>query len=266
MGTYRIHKTRDYTVMSNSHFREKQMSLKAKGLLSLMLSLPDEWDYSIAGLVMLSRDGKDSVMAALNEIEEFGYLKRTRTTDEKGQFSGYDYDIYECPQRENPYAENPNTDNPNTEKPNAENPPQLNTNSRITKETKTNRSSTYKDIVEFLNEKAGTKFRSSGADTQKHINARLNEGFTIDDFKSVIEKKCAEWRGTNMEQYLRPSTLFGTKFESYLNAKAGTAKPSQATTETINGKEYYKRDGKYYLVGGSNVAVDPFAEDDITAF
>ena len=76
-----------------------------------------------------------------------------------------------------------------------------------------------KDIIEYLNKKAGTSYRASSKDTQKHINARLNEGFTVDDFKTVIDKKCAEWKGTEFEQYLRPSTLFGTKFEQYLNAK-----------------------------------------------
>lgn len=132
MAVIRVHKTKDYTVMSNSHFRERAMSLKAKGLLSQMMSLPDDWDYSIMGLTTLSKDGKDSVMSALNELEQFGYLRRTRLTDEKGKFTGYDYDIFEEPQRENPYAENPNTDNPN-----AENPPQSITKQSITKQSKT---------------------------------------------------------------------------------------------------------------------------------
>jgi hypothetical protein len=108
--------------MSNHHFKEKGMSLKAKGLLSLMLSLPDDWDYSVMGLVKLSKDGKDSVVSELKELEEFRYLTRTRIQDEKGKFAGFDYDIYEETQAENPCAENPHTDKPHTE-----NPPQLNT-------------------------------------------------------------------------------------------------------------------------------------------
>lgn len=75
------------------------------------------------------------------------------------------------------------------------------------------------EIVSYLNEKAGTEFRATSKDTQRHINARLGEGFTVEDFKLVIDKKVTEWKGTNMAQYLRPQTLFGTKFESYLNAK-----------------------------------------------
>lgn len=124
----RVHKTNNFTVMSNTHFKEKGMSLKAKGLLSLMLSLPDDWNYSISGLVRLSKDGKDSVMTALAELEEFGYLTRHRTTDSKGKFSGVEYNIFEQPQREKPSAEMPNSAEQDAEKTNAENPSQLNTN------------------------------------------------------------------------------------------------------------------------------------------
>ena len=108
---FRINKTENYTVMGNYHLREKDMSLKAKGLMSIMLSLPKDWDYSINGLANLSKDGKDSVMSALNELENFGYLIRTKNINEKGQFDGYNYDIYEKPNTDKPCAENPNTDN-----------------------------------------------------------------------------------------------------------------------------------------------------------
>lgn len=87
------------------------------------------------------------------------------------------------------------------------------------------------NVVGYLNEKANANYRASGADTQKHINARLAEGFTLDDFYTVIDKKCAEWVGTDFEQYLRPSTLFGTKFEAYLNAP----EKRQARGNTGNG-------------------------------
>ena len=128
MSIMRVHKTKNFTIMSNHHFKEKGMSLKAKGLLSLMLSLPDDWNYSISGLVTLSKDGKDSVMSALNELEKFGYLKRTRLTNSKGQFQGIEYDIYEQPQPQTPVAEEQNSGNQNEGNQNSENPPQLNTN------------------------------------------------------------------------------------------------------------------------------------------
>lgn len=132
MGVFRIEKTGNYTVLSNFHFKEKEMSLKAKGLLSLMLSLPDDWDYSIAGLVTLSKDGRDGVMSALDELEVFGYLERKLVKNQKGQFEGYEYIIYERPERYIPSSEKPFSENPNTEKQE-----QLNTNKSNTKVSNT---------------------------------------------------------------------------------------------------------------------------------
>lgn len=160
MAVIRVHKTKDYTVMSNSHFREKGMTLKAKGLLSLMFSLPDDWDYSIAGLTTLSKDGKDGVMSALNELERFGYLKRTRLADEKGKFAGYDYDIFEQPQSSEPYSDFPNTDKPNTDKPNTDNPSQYITNQLNNKKLST----------DLIKEK---KERKKGSTTYDEILAEM---------------------------------------------------------------------------------------------
>lgn len=136
MSVIRVNKTKNYTVLSNYHFKEKGMSLKAKGLLSLMLSLPDDWNYSVSGLVKLSKDGKDSVMSALGELEKFGYLLRTRVKNEKGQFSGVEYHIYEQPQTEFPLAEAPILEKEKAVIPPAEEPPQLNTDKLNTKENK----------------------------------------------------------------------------------------------------------------------------------
>lgn len=91
-----------------------------------------------------------------------------------------------------------------------------NINTDVTADKKTD---IYKRVVGFLNEKAGTAYKAKSKATQEKINARLNEGFTVEDFETVISKKCDEWKGTDMEQYLRPETLFGPKFENYLNAK-----------------------------------------------
>lgn len=128
MTIMRVHKTNNFTVMSNHHFKQKTMSLKAKGLLSMMLSLPDTWDYSVMGLVALSKDGKDSVMSALAELEKFGYLQRTRLTNDKGQFAGVEYNIYEVPQEKKPNAEKQNEEKKNTEKAHEGKRVQSNTN------------------------------------------------------------------------------------------------------------------------------------------
>lgn len=127
MSVMRVHKNENFTVMSNYHFKEKKMSLKAKGLLSLMLSLPDTWDYSVAGLTTLSKDGKDGVMSALSELESFGYLTRERMVNDKGQFCGIEYNIYEQPQPKKPISENQTSEKPISAIPISENPTQLNT-------------------------------------------------------------------------------------------------------------------------------------------
>lgn len=92
----------------------------------------------------------------------------------------------------------------------------------------------YNSVVAYLNEKAGTNFKAASKATQQHINARIAEGFTLEDFKTVIDKKCLDWIGTEWEQYLRPATLFGTKFESYLNAPVTKRKTYGATGVEIN--------------------------------
>ncbi len=141
MTVFRVHKNENYTVLSNYHFKEKEMSLKAKGLLSLMLSLPDAWDYSAAGLVKLSKDGKDSVNGALKELETFGYLKRSQAYNSNGTFGGYNYEIYESPnadiKTENPTTKKPKAVKPIAEKPSTEKPQQLSINKSSKKQLKT---------------------------------------------------------------------------------------------------------------------------------
>jgi hypothetical protein len=136
MTVFRVHKNENYTVLSNYHFKEKEMSLKAKGLLSLMLSLPETWDYSAAGLVKLSKDGKDSVNGALKELETFGYLKRTQAVNTNGTFAGYNYEIYESPISDTK-TEKPPTNKPLTEKPSTEKPQQLSKKELNTKQSNT---------------------------------------------------------------------------------------------------------------------------------
>lgn len=136
MAVFRIEKNKDYTVMSNYHLRDSSLSLKAKGLLSQMLSLPEGWDYTLSGLAALNKESKDAIRSAVNELEKAGYVVRRQTADEKGKFASNEYIIYEqpvsakplldFPTTENPATENPLTDNPLTENPSSENPTQLN--------------------------------------------------------------------------------------------------------------------------------------------
>ena len=137
MAVIRVNNTKGFTVMSNYHFQDKEISLKAKGLLGLMLSLPSNWDYSVNGLVAIVKENKAAVQTALKELEEHKYLKRTRAQDETGRFD-YIYDIYEKPYDKLPCTENQCTDIQCTEVQCTENQPQINTNKQNTKELNTN--------------------------------------------------------------------------------------------------------------------------------
>ena len=131
MAVFRIDKTRDYTVMSNHHLRNTELSLKAKGLLSLMLSLPDNWDYTTIGLARICKDGVDSICAAVRELEEHGYVIRERVRGANGQLGSIEYTILEqpaepSPERENPVQVKPILENPVLGKPEQEIPAQSN--------------------------------------------------------------------------------------------------------------------------------------------
>ena len=102
MSTFRVNKNVNYTVMSNHHLQDKRLSLKAKGLLSYMLSLPDDWDYSLKGLTVGCKDGLDSVRTAVLELEERGYVRRQKVRNAKGQIIDYDYQVYESPAEDDP--------------------------------------------------------------------------------------------------------------------------------------------------------------------
>lgn len=120
MATIRVEKTREFVVMSNRHLREREMSLKAKGLLSLMLSLPEDWDYSIAGLCVICKESQTAIRSTLKELEDFKYLRRERRQNEKGQFV-YEYTVYEIPYTGNQHTGETHTDNAHTENAQTEN-------------------------------------------------------------------------------------------------------------------------------------------------
>ena len=125
MAVFRVERTSDYTVMSNYHLRDKRLSLKAKGLLSQMLSLPEDWDYTLAGLCYINRESKDAIRTAIRELEEAGYIRRRQTIDSGGKFAGNEYTIYERPQEppsDEPSPEKPSSGNPTTGKPMPEKP------------------------------------------------------------------------------------------------------------------------------------------------
>lgn len=150
MAVFRIDKTKDYTVMANHHLRNKALSLKAKGLLSLMLSLPDDWDYTTKGLAMICKDGVDSICSTVRELENAGYIQRRRVRDHHGRLGEIEYTILEHPvneepppKRENPVLENPVLEKPEQAEPEQEKTAQLNTKKSNTQKQKTDLSSTH---------------------------------------------------------------------------------------------------------------------------
>ena len=205
--------------MSNVHLRDKRLSLKAKGLLSVVLSLPDNWDYSVAGLCAICKEGISAVNSALDELKKYGYLtvrKIMPNESESGRIE-YEYIFREQPEAEQ--AEQPNRKQ-DAEKQDIdflplENHRQLNTNKLNTNKLNTNN---IYIVVEHLNSVVGSHYRADSADTKRLLSALFDNGYTIDDIISVIDKKASEWLGTEYARYLRPSTLFGTRFEEYLNA------------------------------------------------
>ena len=112
---FRIEKNTNYTVMSNHHLKNRSLSLKAKGLFSVILSLPEEWDYTLGGLAAISKESLDAIRTAVNELERFGYLHREQLRDERGRLAHNEYLVYECPEN-NPYHSSDNTENNDTAK------------------------------------------------------------------------------------------------------------------------------------------------------
>jgi hypothetical protein len=166
MAVFRVEKNTGYTVMSNHHLRNKAVTLKAKGLLSQMLSLPEDWDYTLVGLSHINRENIDAIRTAVQELERAGYITRSRERNGKGQLGGADYVIREqppegftpesdpeppksgFPTREKPTLENPTQDNSTQE-----NPMQLNKEELITEQKNTDLSNT--DSIPFTSSPRG---------------------------------------------------------------------------------------------------------------
>ena len=159
MAVFRIERTRDYTVMSNHHLRDGNLSLKSKGLLSMMLSLPEDWNYTTRGLAKICKEGVDAIGGALRELEKAGYIVRHQLRDRQGRISDTEYVIYEQPQ---PDTAPPDTENPYMEKPDTEKPAELNIEKSNTQKSITYGSST--DSIPFREKTAARPPERKGRD------------------------------------------------------------------------------------------------------
>lgn len=167
MAVFRIERTGDYTVMSNHHLRNHQLSLKAKGLLSMMLSLPDDWNYTTRGLAKICKEGVDAIGGALRELESAGYIVRHQLRDRQGRISDTEYVIYEQPQPRQPETPQPDTAAPDTafpylDKPDTEKPAELNIEKSNTQKSITQRART--DSIPFREPAAARPPERKGRD------------------------------------------------------------------------------------------------------
>ncbi|MEK5175109.1 conserved phage C-terminal domain-containing protein [Heyndrickxia sp. FSL W8-0496] len=221
MTTIRTKKRENpFVQIDKSIFTNSDISWKAKGILGYLLSKPDDWVTYITDLEKRSTDGRDSVRKGLKELEDHGYLRRKRVRD-GGKFKGWEYTVYEIP--EIGFTEVGKSEIGLSEIGKSNTTNKEITNNDLSNKEKTNKEYIpFVEIINYLNGAANTNYRSSTKATQRVIKARWNEGFKIQDFKKVIDKKSAEWlNDPKMNKFLRPETLFGTKFESYLNQKGG---------------------------------------------
>lgn len=201
---------------------DDRLTPNAKLLYGEITALCNEKGYCWANnsyFAELYKVSKETVSRWISKLEELGYI-RTELIYEQGTKSVKERRIY--------IYDAPIDKNINRYRQNNQYPIDKNVNTPIDKNVKENNTISnntinnkeiYKYIVEYLNEKANKNFKPTTKSTQRLINARLNEGFSLDDFKKVIDIKSSQWLGTDMEKYLRPQTLFGTKFESYLNER-----------------------------------------------
>ena len=204
MAVFRVERNTGYTVMSNHHLRNKELTLKAKGLLSQMLSLPEDWDYTLAGLSHINREKIDAIREAVKELEKAGYIVRSRERDEKGRLRGADYVIYEQPQPpaepapgdgqpptldyptlENPTLDNPTLEKPTQEKPTLENPTQLNKDISSKEQSITDLSSTHSIPFHSLNPLPYEQDEAATPPERKRTEAKSNSAVEI--YREIIK-------------------------------------------------------------------------------
>lgn len=238
MSVFRLEKNRDYTVMSNVHLKDTRLSLKSKGLLSMMLSLPDEWDYSERGLAAICKEGVDAIHSAIKELEHAGYIERHQLRDLFGRLSDVEYVIYERPHLHSPDTPSPCTENPDTVLPDMElpcpkKPEQLNTYQSSTKKSNTNESSTQS--ITPPTPSRGRHPQESFGLTERRI--------TAEDIREQIEYEivCEQYRREQVDEVV-------AIMEEVQNQQEGKIQLSQKNSfEASFVKERFSRIGREHV-------------------
>lgn len=252
-------KTRIFRHMKRSHFsiihnevvRRSDISWKAKGIMVYILSLPDDWVIYLEEVAKHATDGMSSFRTGWDELKAKGYVKRSPIR-EKGKIVAWRTEVFESVGNVDISTFPPHVDFQQVEKPHVENRKLLSTD--ITKDlynkdivvsrndnVSENKQSEKQidEIVDYLNKVSGKQFRKTTKNTRSKVRARMAEGFSVDDFKSVIDVKSKQWLNDGqMEKYLRPETLFGNRFESYLNE--APKKKEKQKTETFSFDTFFE--------------------------
>lgn len=237
MAVIRVQKTQNYTVMSNHHLRNKELSLKAKGLISLMLSLPPEWDYSVKGLVSICKESHTSVRSALKELEEHNYLIRKRKNSEKGYFI-YEYTLYEIPE---PYTGIQHTVKMDTDNGYTENQPQLNKEELNIKELskeELNKDNIYiGDYLDILKDITDDSLRNLYVD---YVEMRRNTDSPISiRGLEMLRNRCE--RLSNFDRELQKALLEAAIINEWKNVYLPNEQDIQHNTTLANLKRIYGR-------------------------
>ena len=183
MAVYRVERTRDYTVMCNCHLKDTSLSLKAKGLLSMMLSLPDEWNYNTRGLAAICKEGVDAISTAIRELEKAGYIIRRQLRGSNGRITDTEYIIYERPQDQGPPApepdppepEAPDLTSPYPENPYVVEPDMAEPRSKTTAELNINTSSTKKENTKRFSDPSVSPSMGERIDGQTDVTEKRAE-------------------------------------------------------------------------------------------
>ncbi|AAL77546.1 putative dnaA analog [Lactobacillus phage LL-H] len=257
----------NYTNISNQLIRDSRLSWKARGIFAYLWSQADEWDFYVSEVAKHATDGRDALRSGLKELEKYGYLTRKPRSDANGKFDGMDWVLTDKPvesventvngktQQKTPKSLENTLDGKavRRDKRPTEDHTLRNNNSKnyqkkeVTTERNKDNSQTgqssaatspvndeekipYKEIIDYLNQKAGKSFKYTGEEHREYIRARWQKGYRLEDFQKVIDNKCADWLGVtsrdgqDMTKYLRPKTLFAKKhFDDYLNEQSGAA-------------------------------------------
>ena len=219
---------KNFTITSNKAIRDSRLTWEARGVFNYLWSQADEWTYRAKEVATHSPQGIDKLNKCLKELEKYGYLERKRSR-KGGMLKESVWTLTDSPKLDlpiqvkpilaKPKQANPRLRNTNSKKQQVEETTNIRNNGSAKAEPK----SIHKDVIDYLNGKIGARYKASSAINKRLIDARVKEGYELDDFKRVIDNKVASWANdTKMSKYLRPQTLFGTKFESYLNERAPT--------------------------------------------